>query len=189
MTDRPLPQDAHMIPDDAERVFKGTIFDVYHWQQQMFDGSFQTFEMLRRPDTTLVIAIDGDQIIVLDEQQPGTPMQHNSLAGGRVEPGEFPLDGAKREVREEVGMQFADWALLEVTQPALKIEWFVYVYVAMNKTEQGQTAHEAGEKITIKSISFEEFKRTYEVASDILRDVHSIDELLEKVGLQDNAKT
>jgi 8-oxo-dGTP pyrophosphatase MutT (NUDIX family) len=187
MTDKPLPENAHMIPKTAELVFKGTIFDVYHWQQKMFDGSFQTFEMLRRPDTTLVIVIDGNQIIVLDEQQPGTPIQYNSLAGGRVEPGELPLDAAKREIEEEIGMQFNDWALLEVTQPALKIEWFVYVYVAVNKIKQGDTAHEVGEKIAIKRVSFDKFKRAHEVHSDVLRDIHSINELLKKVKLSDNA--
>jgi ADP-ribose pyrophosphatase len=187
MTDKLLPENAHMIPEAAELVFKGTIFNVYHWQQEMFDGSFQTFEMLRRPDTTMVIVIDGDQIIVLDEQQPGTPMQYNRLAGGRVEPGELPCDAAKREIEEEIGMQFNDWALLEVTQPALKIEWFAYVYVAVNKIKQGETAHEIGEKIAIKRVSFDKFKRAYEVHSDALRDIHSIDELLKKVKLSDNA--
>ncbi len=36
------------IPPNAKRVFKGIIFDVYQWQQKMFDGSKETFEMLKR---------------------------------------------------------------------------------------------------------------------------------------------
>lgn len=186
MTDRPLPKNAHMIPENAELVFKGTIFDVYHWQQEMFDGSFATFEMLRRPDTALVIAIDGDKIIVLDEYQPGTPLQRNRLVGGRIEPDESPLDGAKREMKEETGMEFADWALLEVVQPALKLEWFVYTYVAVNKTGQAATNHEVGENITVKSVSFDEFKQAQEAKSEILREINSIDELIQKAGLKNN---
>ncbi len=181
--DRPLPKNAHMIPANAQLVFKGEIFDVYQWEQEMFDGSFQTFEMLKRPDTTLIIPIVDDRIIVLDEQQPGGELQQNGLAGGRIEEDESPLEGAKRELREEIGMEFSDWALLEVKQPALKLEWFVYLYVAINKTRQVETNHEVGEKITIKDVSFDEFKETSEGMSDNLRDIHTIDELLRKAGL------
>jgi ADP-ribose pyrophosphatase len=173
-----------MIPEEAELVFKGTIFDVYHWQQKMFDGSFATFEMLRRPDTALVIPIDGDKIIVLDEYQPGTPLQPNRLVGGRIEPDESPLDCAKRELKEETGMEFANWALLKVVQPALKLEWFVYTYVAVNKISQVATAHEVGENITVKHISFDEFKQGRDAKGNTLSEINSIDELLDKVGLR-----
>ena len=131
MNDRPLPENAHLIPENAKLVFKGMIFDVYQWEQEMFDGTYETFEMLRRPDASLIIAIDGDSIVLQDEEQPGGIIEKNRLPGGRIEPGESPLDGAKRELREEIGQEYADWALLEVTQPAIKIEWFVYVYIAV----------------------------------------------------------
>lgn len=50
MTKRTLPDNAIMIPEQAGCVFHGEIFDVYQWQQEMFDGSYERFEMLRRPD-------------------------------------------------------------------------------------------------------------------------------------------
>lgn len=183
MADRPLPKNAHMIPPEAELVFKGNLFDTYQWQQEMFDGSFQTFEMLRRPDTALVIVVDGDQIILLDEQQPGGIVQHDRLPGGRVELGEDPLVAAKREIVEELGETYEKWALLEVKQPAIKIEWFTYVYVAVNKTGQQETARDVGEKIEVKRVSFDEFKKTQENRNRFLKDINSIDDLLARVGL------
>ncbi len=185
MTDRPLPKNAHLIPKEAELVFEGNLFDVYQWQQEMFDGSFQTFEMLRRPDATLIIAIDGDQIVLLDEEQPGGIVQNNRLPGGRIEPGEDPLKGAKRELEEEIGERYSKWALLEVTQPAIKIEWFVYIYVATDKIDTVPTAHEPGEKIMIKRVSFDEFKEAQQHRrGEVLAGVNSIDDLLKKVGLK-----
>jgi ADP-ribose pyrophosphatase len=185
MTDRPLPKNAHLIPKEAELVFKGNLFDVYQWQQEMFDGSYQTFEMLRRPDAALIIAIDGDQIVLLDEEQPGGIVQNNRLPGGRIEPGEDPLVGAKRELEEEIGERYAKWALLEVSQPAIKIEWFVYVYVAVDKIGEVPLAHEPGERITVKRVSFDEFKDVQQFRrGEILKDINSIDDLLEKVGLK-----
>lgn len=180
---QPLPDNAHLIPDDAECVFQGKLFDVYQWQQEMFDGSYQTFEMLRRPDATLVIGIDDNQVVVLDEQQPGYSTTYDSLPGGRIEPGESPLDGAKREMLEETGMQFAHWSLLQVSQPAVKIEWFVYVYVATSKISESATTHEVGEKITIKRVPFETLKRAHDSYVTELRDVNTIEELLQKVNL------
>lgn len=185
MSDRPQPTNANLIPDNAKLAFKGNLFDVYQWEQEMFDGTYQTFEMLRRPDSTLVIGVEGDQLILLDEEQPGGIVQYNHLPGGRLETDEPALEGAKREMEEETGLQFADWALLEVVQPAIKIEWFIYVYVAVNKIGQVETAHEPGEKIIVKQVLFESFKKTQDARLiAALGDVNSIDDLLKKAGLK-----
>lgn len=185
MTNRPLPKNAHLIPENATRVFEGKIFDVYQWEQQLYDGSYATFEMLRRPDTAFVIAVDGDHIIALDEEQPDGVTRQNSMPAGRIEPTDAsPLDGAKRELEEETGLQFADWSLLEVQQPAIKLEWFTYLYVATNKVGEIPTKHDPGEKIVVKRITFDEFKKSKSAEKiEALRNIHTIDELLQKVGL------
>ena len=67
-----VPVNVDLLPAQAQRVFKGVIFDVYQWQQEMFDGTTETFEMLKRPDTVEVIAIKDDKLVVVHEQQPGT---------------------------------------------------------------------------------------------------------------------
>ena len=51
-----------IIPDEAEKVFNGVLFDVYQWQQEMYDGSYATFERLRRADTAAVICITDDDM-------------------------------------------------------------------------------------------------------------------------------
>lgn len=58
MTERVLPKGARLIPREAELVFRGEIYKVYQWPQKMPDGSVKTFEMLRRPDTVMVIALE-----------------------------------------------------------------------------------------------------------------------------------
>jgi len=172
-----LPKNAILIPESAELVFKGEIFDVYQWQQELYDGTFETFEMLKRPDTVTVIAVDGDEIIVLDEEQPNGIIRRDSLPGGRVDPGEEPVEAIKRELEEETGCVFNDWKLLSVVQPEKKLEWFKYLYVAFNKTGQFDTKHGAGEKIQVKRISFEGFKSKYQDEIKELRDIDTVEQL------------
>ena len=45
------------IPKDARCVFKGVIFEVWQWEQKMFDGSMATFERIKRPDTVVIIQL------------------------------------------------------------------------------------------------------------------------------------
>ena len=62
-----VPENINGIPADAKRVFEGVIFDVYQWQQKMFDGSTETFEVLKRPDSVEVIAIKDGKMVVIHE--------------------------------------------------------------------------------------------------------------------------
>ncbi len=154
---RTVPDDAILIPENAQKVFEGVIFDVYQWQQQLFDGSTTTFELLKRPDTVLFLAIKDDKIIFVREQQPGR-VEYVRLPGGRVDPGEDWQSAAERECAEELGSRFASWRLVSVRQPVAKIEWFVATYLATDFEAEQAMAHDAGEKISLEPMTFEEAK-------------------------------
>jgi len=153
-----IPKDANLIPDSAKRVFKGKIFEVWQWPQDMYDNSKETFEMLKRPDTVVVLAIKDGKFIILRQSQPNLKNEFLDFPGGRADPGETPLESAKRELLEETGMTFKNWRLLNVNQPMQKIEWFIYTYLATDFENQVNTNHDAGEKIEILAMSFDEIK-------------------------------
>ncbi|MBI4598672.1 NUDIX hydrolase [Candidatus Uhrbacteria bacterium] len=145
-----------MIPASATRVFKGTIFDVYQWEQELFDGSRATFEMLKRPDTVQVIAVVGDCILVLDQEQPGSK-PFVCLPGGRVDEEEDVLEAAKRELREETGYASDDWVLHRSVQPMNKIAWLSHTFIARNARRAAEPHPDAGERIRARLVTFEEF--------------------------------
>jgi ADP-ribose pyrophosphatase len=144
------------IPKNAKRVFKGIIFDTYQWEQKMFNGTNETFEMLKRPDTVEIIATLDDKILICEQEQPNTSLFY-SLFGGRVDKGEKPLNTAKRELLEEAGHSSKDWELINSHEPYSKMEWTVYVYIARNCKKTANQNLDAGEKIKILPVSFEKF--------------------------------
>ena len=165
------------IPEKAKRVFKGQIFDVYQWEQEMFDGSFKTFEMIDRPDTVEVIPIDGNgNLIISREQQPGGEAKVG-LIGGRVDQGESPLEAVKRELLEESGYIADEYTLWYKESPFEKIQWDIYVYIAKGVRKVSDQQLESGEKIELLYVSFDDFINKY-VMEDTFRDVECKMEVL-----------
>jgi len=142
------------IPKIAKKVFTGKIFDVFQWQQKMFDGSFQTFERIKRPDTVQVIAIEEGKILICRETQPDRPEGY-TLIGGRVDPGEDALTAAKRELKEESGYESEDWELWRTYTPDSKIEWDIYVYIARGCKKTSEQDLDSGEKIIIEKVDID----------------------------------
>ena len=145
------------LPKNARRVFKGEIFEVWQWPQKMYDGSTETFEMLKRPDTAVVIPVVGDKILILTQAQPNRPKAFYSIAGGRRGKGETPLNAAKRELLEETGYVSRDWKLWNSVDPVGKMVWTVYTYIARDCIFWQPPRPDAGEKVSAKLISFDEF--------------------------------
>jgi ADP-ribose pyrophosphatase len=180
-----IPSDAILVPDNAELKFKGMIFDVYQWQQQLFDGSEHTFEMLKRCDTVNAICIVDDKILVIDDEQPHLGSK-KSFPGGRVDSEDTGLESAaQREVQEETGYSFKNWRLVRVSQPYRKMEWFVYTFVAWEVAGKQDAHLDPGEKITLQELPFGDVKqqvlqdRDYlGESSDIFGGLSSAQELL-----------
>lgn len=151
------PDSTQPIPQNAQKVFQGVLFDVYQWEQELFDGSFQTYEKLKRPDTVLIIpVIPEGNIIMLDEEQPGK-VPFTSVPGGKIDKNEEPLEAAKRELMEETGFEANNYIFWFAIQPISKIDWTIYVYIAKGCKKANQPRLEAGEKINIKMVTLDQF--------------------------------
>lgn len=180
-----VPKNVKLIPDNAEMVFRGKIFDVYQWPQEMFDGTTETFEMLKRADTVEIIAIKDDKIVITRQRQPRKDWYY-AFPGGRADiEGENELAAAKRELLEETGMEFRNWKLIKVVQPFAKVDWLVYTFLATDFVGQETQKLDAGEMIEVKEVSFAEMvkltkepnARDLKVNWDGLGEIKSLNEL------------
>lgn len=163
------PKSRQPIPSDAKRVFEGKIFDVFQWEQTLFDGSKATFEKVKRLDSVNVFPVTSDgKIIITEQEQPGeSPFL--SAFGGRIERDEAPLDAAKRELMEEVGFVAKEWTLWKSVQPFSKIDWAIFSFVAKGIDKMSENKGDAGERIRLKYVTFDEFLEV--VADPRYRDI------------------
>jgi len=143
---RPNPR-YHRGPG-AIPVHEGTVFTVWQWNHVDADGNLHRFEGLSRPDTVLVLPVEGDTVYLARETMPDGIVRLQAL-GGHVEPGEDPEHAAMRELREEAGMDAEHVSLWTAWQPVNKIDWAVFIYWARVQATGLPTELESTESIEV----------------------------------------
>jgi len=146
------------VPKQAKKVFSGVIFDVYQWPQKMFDGSFETFEMLKRKHSIQVLAVTKDKkILTLKEQHPHIEKPFYGIIGGGQENDETPEETAKRELLEETGYTAENFELIDERYPSTKTDWPLYTFLAKNATKIKEQKLDSGEKVEVMEKDFDDF--------------------------------
>ena len=145
------------IPKEATKVFQGEIFSTWQWQQKLYDGSYATFEALRRPDTAHTIGVlPSGEILLIEDEQPNRGVVLTP-PGGVVDEGETPAEAASREMLEETGYAIGQLVPWHVYQASTKMDWKIYAYVGRGLTKVSEPTLEPGEKVSVRTFSFEEF--------------------------------
>lgn len=68
--------------------------------------------VLEKPDSVIVVAVDGSEIVVVRQTRAGANGVTLELPGGSLDPGETPEEGAARELLEECGLAAGAWRKL-----------------------------------------------------------------------------
>lgn len=148
------------IPNSAKKVFEGILFDVYQWEQELFDGTTTIFEAVKRLPSTQLIIVKNNKIILYNEEQP-MKGRYISMPGGMLERYEESMQGAKRELLEELGMQVEKEEefifYLKEDFGNNKLLWETYYYIVKNPQKISEPNLDSGEKIEPFEVSFEEF--------------------------------
>lgn len=173
------------IPEHAKCVFKGILFDVYQWEQELFDKTHTTFEAIKRIPTVQIIATTPqNKIILLKEEQPHCG-KFIAVPGGMVERDDTVEKTVEKELLEEIGSKAQNITLWKTTTLGSKIEWKAHYYIAKNCKKIQEPTPEPGEKIEPYELSFEEFLeetqkdefRNKALADMIFRIIHTKGEL------------
>lgn len=92
-------------PDSARRVYEGRLLGVTIEQW----GAHER-EIVEHPGAVAIVAVDGDGYLALVRQLREPARRHLlELPAGTAEPGEKPLETARRELQEECGLTGGEW--------------------------------------------------------------------------------
>jgi ADP-ribose diphosphatase len=92
-------------PDETRTVYKGRLISVTleRW------GEYER-EIVEHPGAVTIVAVDRDDHVALVRQlREATRGELLELPAGTREPGESPLETARRELVEETGLTGGDW--------------------------------------------------------------------------------
>ena len=68
--------------------------------------------VLEKPDSVIVVAVDGDQLVVVRQTRAGADGVTVELPAGSLDAGETPEEAAARELDEECGLAAGAWRKL-----------------------------------------------------------------------------
>jgi ADP-ribose pyrophosphatase len=135
------------LPPHAKRVFHGILFDVYQWEQVLFDGSTATFEVVQRLSTVQILAATPQRrIILLREEQPYVG-SFTAVPGGKIERGDSPEQTVEKELLEEIGVEAESIELWQRNEFGSTMRWVTYDFVARNCRVVQKPQQEPGERI------------------------------------------
>lgn len=106
----------------------GKIFKIEQLDLEFSNGNLRTYERLRSRGLGAVIVVpmqDAETVLLIREYAAGLHHYELGLVKGRLERGESALEGAERELKEEIG--FGAKNMLELTSLSLAPGYMTHV--------------------------------------------------------------
>ena len=144
--------------------YQGQLFSFVSEDVTLPNGSRTQMAMVRHPGSTAIVPLLDDNTVVMERQYRHAVGEYLlEIPAGTLEPGEAPLDCAKRELEEETG--FVATRMLELGPvhiiPAYSDE-IIYVYIARGLTQSRQKL----DKDEILEVEFHPFEQTMDMIAD-----------------------
>lgn len=152
----------------SRTTHEGQMISVRIDEMRYEDGSTSEREVVAHPGAVAIVAHDDRRLYMV--RQPREAVGQDSLfelpAGKLDVEGEAPLDCAKRELVEEVGLEAAEWRELKrfYTSPGFTDEQ-VHVFVATGLTHVEAEPSE-GERIEVVEVALDELDEAIEACVD-----------------------
>lgn len=124
-------------------------------------GKEHDFYVIEAPTWVNVVAISpADEIVLIKQYRHGIRSVTFEIPGGMVDPGESPLEAAKRELLEETGFVSGDWVLIGKVHPNPAIQNNTCLtFLASNAKRTGKPNLEGTEDIATFQIPSREIGR------------------------------
>lgn len=141
----------------SQIVYEGKVFGIRRDEVIEPTGVRTTREMITHPGSVVVLPVLPDGRVLLIQQYRYAARQFLwELVAGRMDPGETPIEGAARELREETGYRAKRFKIfLEFFPTPGFLEEKMYLLLAVGLTP-GEAAPEDDEKIVARAYTNKE---------------------------------
>jgi ADP-ribose pyrophosphatase len=135
---------------DGETVYEGRFLKVERDRIKLPDGSVSNREYIRHPGAVVILPLLPDGRILLERQfRYPNDRVFVEFPAGKIDPGEDPLECAKRELLEETGYSATAWQFVCTIHNAIAYsDEHLDLFLATGLTE-GQAQLDDGEFLEI----------------------------------------
>lgn len=118
MTDKRSDFTEHTI--SSKTVYRGRLLHVLEDTVRLPDGKTAVREYIRHPGAVMMVPLLDERTVILVRQFRYPVGRHLiEIPAGKMEPGEAPLETARRELIEECGYEAKAWRHLTTIHPCI----------------------------------------------------------------------
>jgi ADP-ribose pyrophosphatase len=143
--------------NDADReIYRGRVVTLRLVYLEQPDGSRRRREIVHHAPGAAVVAVDdGGHVALVRQPRPAVGSSLLELPAGLIDPGEAPIDAARRELAEETGLLAGRLLPLVsfYTSPGFTNE-LIHIFVASDLRTQ-PPAHDQDEEIEVVRLSLD----------------------------------
>lgn len=146
----------------SQRLYTGRLLELELVQIQAPSGRIHKREVVRHPGAVGIVPLLGEKALLVRQYRAPIGKELWELPAGTVEPGEEPLECAKRELLEETGYKAREWRKLGefYTTPGFCDERMV-LFLARGLepvADEGKRTGEEDESIQVRGFALPEIK-------------------------------
>lgn len=138
-------------------IYSGKIVTLTEELVELENGSQSMRELVSHRPVVAAVPVTANREIILVSQFRHPMKQHLlEIPAGGLNPNESPLDGAKRELLEETGIQAETWSDIASCYPSPGFcDEYIYIYLATNLSQQPPNPDD-DEFITVQHIPIDQ---------------------------------
>lgn len=151
----------------GEEAWSGRMIRVRVERFRHDDGQEVTREVAVHPGAAVIVAHDGERVFLVSQPREAVGEQALlELPAGKIDPGEEPIDAARRELAEEIGRRAASWDLLTrcYASPGFSDEAY-HLYLATD-LDDAEAHAEEDERISIEGVPLADLDRAIDRCRD-----------------------
>lgn len=140
----------------SREIFRNPWIRLRQDEVRRQDGTHTSFGVVDMKAGSSILAFDSRrEVYLVREYKYAVARESLEVISGGIEPGEPPLDAARRELKEEAGLEAAEWVDMGLIEPFTSVIASPnYLFMALGVRE-GASRPDDGEMVSVEKVPFE----------------------------------